>query len=188
MFRVSPWIQYDPNGETTQDHHHTRTDNIRFRSMNEDVEMDAPQISTLRDDETPPPQPAHRTGKFRVKLVMGEGKRAESSAGASQRKEGESDDEDEDEDDEEDQLIDDDDEEGRMHAPAAFVSAPAPATEKRGTGVKRGTGTGRGRGRGRGAKAKIAGRVGVYTAFTITPFCSICVCRGHFNYNAGDKY
>ena len=162
MFRVSPWIQYDPNGETQQDHSHlTRTDNIRFRSMNEDIEMDAPQISTLRDDETPPPQPA-RTGKFRVKLVMGDNKRAGSSAAGPSPRKRESD-EDEDDEDEEDQLIDDDDDEPRVPAPAAAAALPAPTTnEKRGTGAKRGTGVGRGRGRGRGAKAKLGGRAGTY--------------------------
>jgi hypothetical protein len=166
MFRVSPWIQYDPNGETQQDHSHlTRTDNIRFRSMNEDVEMDAPQISTLRDDETPPPQQSHRTSKFRVKLTMGD-KRVGSSAAASSPSKQEphdEDEEDEDEEDEEDQLIDDDDDEPRLPVPTATASAP-PGNEKRGTGARRGTATtGRGRGRGRGAKTKNAGHAGAFS-------------------------
>ncbi|EKM61434.1 uncharacterized protein PHACADRAFT_248039 [Phanerochaete carnosa HHB-10118-sp] len=154
MFRVSPWIQYDPNGETQQDH--SRSDH-RFRNMNEDVDMDAPQISTLKEEETPEPQPSPgRQTKFRVKLVMNDNKlRAAPPAGPSGRKEEpklESEDE-EDEDEEEDQLIDDDEEEPRAGAPAAVVPAPVP-TEKRGAGAKRGTTTGRGRGRGRGARAK----------------------------------
>lgn len=152
-FRASPWIPYEPNGETQQDH--SRPD-VRFRNMNEDVDMDAPQISTLREEETPEPQPSQT--KFRVKLLMNENKpRAGPPPGPSARKEepqAESEDDDEEDDEEEDQLIDDDDDEPRTDAPTTTVSAPVP-TEKRGAGAKRGTGaTGRGRGRGRGGKAR----------------------------------
>lgn len=154
MFRVSPWIPYDPNADTQHD---SRSDN-RHRNMNEDVDMDAPQISTLREEETPEPQPnPSRTSKFRVKLVMSEGsKRPGFSAGPSTKKSvarGETDDDEDDE--EEDQLIDDDDEVPRAPAPVAVVSAPPPV-EKRAAGAKRGTGVGRGRGRGRGAKSRLS--------------------------------
>lgn len=40
--------------------------------MDEDVDMDAPQISTLREETTPPPP--SRTSKFRVKLLVTEKK------------------------------------------------------------------------------------------------------------------
>jgi hypothetical protein len=66
-----------------------------------DVNMDAPQISTLREEETPPPQQPARTSKFRVKLLVNE-----NTAGASVKDVLEDDGEDELE-DEEDQLIDD---------------------------------------------------------------------------------
>ena len=65
--------------------------------MNSDVDMDAPQISTLREDETPEPTPS-RTSKFRVKLLVNEGKRAGShgsTATQGQTKRGSDEDEDE---------------------------------------------------------------------------------------------
>lgn len=156
-FRASPWIHF--NAEPHPDH--PRSDNnIRFRSMNEDVDMDAPQISTLREEASPEPQ-ASRTSKFRVKLLMGDNKRAGSSAGTVSAKKADAnpdtEDEDEDDEDEEDQLIDDDDDEPKAAPPpVAVVSAPVPA-EKRTTGAKRGAAAGgRGRGRGRGGRGKLA--------------------------------
>ncbi|KIP11757.1 hypothetical protein PHLGIDRAFT_124649 [Phlebiopsis gigantea 11061_1 CR5-6] len=159
MFRVSPWIPYDPNAEAQHDHSRSES---RHRNMNEDVDMDAPQISTLREEETPEPQPnPSRQGKFRVKLVMNEGKMPAPVPGPSTKKAAgrETDDEDE-EDDEEDQLIDDDDEESKAPPPPLpVVSAPPTQVEKPPTGAKRGTGIGRGRGggrgRGRGARSKL---------------------------------
>ncbi len=68
MFRASPWITYE--SPTSKSHPPQPTDN--------DSEMDAPQISTLHDDdddESPlsNTSPA-RTGKFRVKLPANEAK------------------------------------------------------------------------------------------------------------------
>ncbi|KAI0067984.1 hypothetical protein BV25DRAFT_1911020 [Artomyces pyxidatus] len=87
-------------------------------SQDRDTDMDAPQISTLRDDDSPPPAPSPtRTGKFRVKLLVNEtkpgtkfitfnGETGEEAAGPSDGP----DEEDVPDEDEEDQLIDDDDE------------------------------------------------------------------------------
>ncbi|KAI6048020.1 hypothetical protein EDC04DRAFT_2921123 [Pisolithus marmoratus] len=85
-------------------------------AMDEDVDMDAPQISTLLEENTPPPT---RTSKFRVKLLVGEkknkGKGSPPSVSAAARKSVQSgptpvpSDEDVEEEDEEDQLIYDDD-------------------------------------------------------------------------------
>ncbi|KAG1754715.1 uncharacterized protein EDB91DRAFT_248784 [Suillus paluster] len=108
--------------------------------MDEDVDMDAPQISTLREENTPPPS---RTSKFRVKLLVtekkGKGKSSSPSVPASNKKVApqppvppppppapqtrpQSDD-DVEEEDEEDQLIDDEDELQQSAAtPAVTVS------------------------------------------------------------------
>ncbi|KAG2365520.1 hypothetical protein BDR07DRAFT_1459118 [Suillus spraguei] len=96
--------------------------------MDEDVDMDAPQISTLREETTPPPP--SRTSKFRVKLLVtekkGKGKSSSPSVSTTNKKavpvllpppppppapqaQAHSDD-DVEEEDEEDQLIDDEDE------------------------------------------------------------------------------
>src|ERR1700733_5144090 len=61
-FRASAWISYEPDSRL-----HGASD------MDQDVDMDAPQISTLPEEETPPPQPT-RTSKFRVKLLVNEAK------------------------------------------------------------------------------------------------------------------
>ncbi|KAJ3545542.1 hypothetical protein NM688_g5614 [Phlebia brevispora] len=156
MFRVSPWITYDPAPEARQEGL-TRTNN-HFYNMPEDVEMDAPQISTLRDEETPEPQPTPaRTSKFRVKLLVNENKAKRnggSGPSASHKHSApsvESEEEDEDEEEEEDQLIDDEDEESKTAVPST-----AATPDKRGTAAKRGTAsTGRGRGRG-GGRRKVA--------------------------------
>ncbi|KII93941.1 hypothetical protein PLICRDRAFT_132211 [Plicaturopsis crispa FD-325 SS-3] len=88
--------------------------------MDDDVDMEAPHISTLREEDSPPPQPSSSrpvTSKFRVKLLVNESNRPGSSS-AARKVPQRSDDEDEDE-DEEDQLIDDDDDDMRPS-----ISAP----------------------------------------------------------------
>lgn len=80
----------------------------------EDVGMEAPEISTLREEDTPPPT---RTSKLRVKLLLGDkkgkGKSSSPSISLATRKNAQSgptpshSDQDVEE-DEEDQLIDDD--------------------------------------------------------------------------------
>ncbi|OSD06183.1 hypothetical protein PYCCODRAFT_1475020 [Trametes coccinea BRFM310] len=129
--------------------------------MTEDVDMDAPQISTLREDNSPEPQPAP---KVRLKLLVsdkGQGSKAGSTSSKHARADSEDDEEDEDE-DEEDQLIDDDDEELPKPAPAPPPPVAAPA---RGSPAKRGS-RGRGGGRrgrgGRGAAAAPGPGVGVF--------------------------
>ena len=128
------------------------------------MDMDAPQISTLREEETPEPQPNIARPKPRVKLLMGDSKRTSSarSSPAQKPQRDDSDDDEDDEDDEEDQLIDDDDDEPKAQ-PLPSISAPPVIEKKPPTVSKRGahTGTrGRGRGRGRGgSKLARAGRL-----------------------------
>lgn len=105
--------------------------------MDEDVDMDAPQISTLRDEESPPPA---RVSKFRVKLLLKQSKETGVSSGSGSRRSslaGQND-FDEEEEDEEDQLIDDDDDDTstKVSAPVP-VSRPAESSSKRKTTVKR---------------------------------------------------
>ncbi|KAJ7492242.1 hypothetical protein FB451DRAFT_1217565 [Mycena latifolia] len=72
------------------------------QDLDHDVDMDAPQISTLHQEDSPPPPPR------RVKLLVKDTRVATSQASSS-RKRALSDDDELDEEDEEDQLIDDDD-------------------------------------------------------------------------------
>jgi len=124
-FRASPWIPYEPSESKLQP---AQTGH----NVNQDVDMDAPQISTLREEETPPPQPT-RTSKFRVKLLVNDTKRAGSSSGSvSRTPQDEGDDEDE---EEEDQLIDDDDDMNTN--PSASLSRHIDANPKRKSPNKR---------------------------------------------------
>lgn len=156
-------------------------------SMQDDVDMDAPQISTLREEETPEPQPSlNRTSKFRVKLLVGEGKRVPSSSGTPRKiPQGDSEEDEEDDDDEEDQLIDDDEEEPKAPAPTPAISAP-PVVEKKGTVSKRGGATtGRGRGRGRGGRGAKAARMGTYMIHPAAAIESHALSR-HCSANSAD--
>jgi len=148
MFRASPWITYDPSPDARSEP--LVRSNVHFySSMSEDVDMDAPQISTLREEETPEPQPA-RTSKFRVKLLVNEGKRSASMGSSASQKPtqaGSEEDEDEDEEEEEDQLIDDDDDDVK---PPPVVPVATPAVSTRGSPAKRGRGRGGRRRGGRG--------------------------------------
>jgi Wiskott-Aldrich syndrome protein len=131
MFRASPWITYDP---PASDNH--------SQTMDNDTEMDAPQISTLHDDGESPPSNASptRTGKFRVKLLVNETKvgtkfitfNGETGEEAGM---GEEADEDEPEEDEEDELIDD--EEGGGTSTPATSTPGAAATSSVKSGTKR---------------------------------------------------
>ncbi|THH10379.1 hypothetical protein EW145_g1373 [Phellinidium pouzarii] len=196
MFRASPWISYAPDGArppiddqhspssanhtitADTDHHPTNTD----MHSDEYVDMDAPQISTLKDDNSPPPVPPPappRLSKFRVRLKVSEpssNTRASPSAhadstaasglmGSSRRSvvESEDDDGDEDEEDEEeDQLADDDD--IPSVAPSSVVGTPQRPATTRG----RGGGRGRGRGRGRGGSA-VSATEPPQTVFELSP-------------------
>jgi hypothetical protein len=118
MFRASPWITYDPPASAS--------DTQPSQPMDNDIEMDAPQISTLHDDGESPPSNASpaRTGKFRVKLLVNEAKmgtkfitfNGETGEEAGVAEEAE---EDEPDDDEEDELIDDEADAGGAGASSA---------------------------------------------------------------------
>ncbi|CAA7265850.1 unnamed protein product [Cyclocybe aegerita] len=82
-FRASPWVTYDPSHSTRNAHVH---------SEDGDVDMDAPRISTLRDEATPPPRP--------LKNTTPKPKKRPAPAPAPAAKEAD------DQEDEEDQLID----------------------------------------------------------------------------------
>lgn len=126
MFRASPWIPYGPP-----------SDSQPSQPMDNDVEMDAPQISTLHDEGESPPANASpaRTGKFRVKLLVNEAKmgtkfitfNGETGEEAGVAEEA---DEDEPEEDEEDELIDDEED---ASTPAPAGAAGGTSTAKSGT-------------------------------------------------------
>ncbi|KAG7452085.1 uncharacterized protein BT62DRAFT_926299 [Guyanagaster necrorhizus] len=98
--------------------------------MDEDVDMDAPQISTLREEVTPPPP--QRTG-IRVKLVVGKKNAGPTVTVPSKRSHTE--DEDDEDEDQEDQLIDDDDDVSAK--PSKAPARPVETTPKRKAPVKR---------------------------------------------------
>ncbi|KAL0565855.1 hypothetical protein V5O48_016165 [Marasmius crinis-equi] len=123
-FRVGPWVSYEPPSSSS----HTSS----FPVMDQqDVDMEAPQISTLREEETPPP-PRASNPRFKLKLVVKDKTKTitSSSAGAGSGKprteaqEGE-----EEEDDQEDQLIDDDD----SPIPAASLASGSGSKRKAGS-------------------------------------------------------
>ncbi|KAF7965274.1 hypothetical protein HWV62_28836 [Athelia sp. TMB] len=134
-FRASPWITYEggnsrshfPPSSVYPSSHINPSAQIQFSAMSGDVDMGTPQISTLREEETPPPQPTK--GKFRVNLLVGE---KSASAGPSVKPKkpaaGDSEEEEDEEHDEleEDQLIDDDDDdEGVQLKRPLSVTIPA---------------------------------------------------------------
>ncbi|KAI9513124.1 hypothetical protein F5148DRAFT_1279163 [Russula earlei] len=116
MFRASPWITYDPPSDSQPSQ----------PMVDNDTEMDAPQISTLHDDGESPPTHASpaRTGKFRVKLLVNEAKVGtkfitfNGETGEEAGVAGEAEDEDGPDEDEEDELIDDEED----------ASTPAPSS------------------------------------------------------------
>jgi hypothetical protein len=124
MFRASPWVSYDPSADYRNQGQPPPPALAPPAQMDEDIDMDAPQISTLREDDSPSPVTSHpaRTSKFRVKLLLNEGKSSalQSSSGPPKQAPGLMDDEDDEE--EEDQLIDDE-EDARSNAPASGPSS-----------------------------------------------------------------
>ncbi|KAI0334431.1 hypothetical protein GY45DRAFT_1367609 [Cubamyces sp. BRFM 1775] len=129
--------------------------------MTEDIDMDAPQISTLRDETSPEPS---LIPKVRLKLSVDKGQSSKAGSTSSKHARADSEeDDDEDDEDEEDQLIDDDDDDvPAKPAPAIPPPVSAPA---RGSPAKRGS-RGRGGGRrgrgGRGAASMPGPGVGVF--------------------------
>ncbi|KAJ7103155.1 hypothetical protein B0H15DRAFT_811196 [Mycena belliarum] len=98
----------------------------------QDVDMDAPLISTLHQEDSPPPPPR------RVKLLVKDTRATASQSSSSRKRAALSDDDELDEEDEEDQLIDDDDVVPPVVVPpAAPPSAPADSSSKRKAPSKR---------------------------------------------------
>ena len=130
MFRASPWINYEPGGGDSRqltlptDHHPAHYNNrarLHYNTMNHNIDMEAPQISTLREEETPPPAPNPTRGKFRVNLLVGEKIPRKNPA----PRVASEDDEDEEQDElEEDQLIDDDDDGIQAKKPLSVILPP----------------------------------------------------------------
>ncbi|KAF9469616.1 hypothetical protein BDZ94DRAFT_1242836 [Collybia nuda] len=124
MFRASPWVPYDPTPNQPD------VDNM------DDEDMDAPQISTLREEETPPPQKPKGSSARRGKSTK---MPKTAPAWPKPRKESHTEEEEEAE-DEEDQLIDDDDDEMMKPLPPAALppsARSADATPKRKAAAKR---------------------------------------------------
>lgn len=134
MFRASPWITYDPPASDSQP----------SQPMDNDTEMDAPQISTLHDDGESPPSNASpaRTGKFRVKLLVNEAKmgtkfitfNGETGEEARVAEEVE---EDEPDDDEEDELMEDEAADGSTGTPAGASASGSGGAGATKSGTKR---------------------------------------------------
>ena len=122
-FRASPWVSYEPSLLTQQD----RDQRVSGSDMDEDIDMDAPRISTLKAEESPPPSSHKKTAasnkkRPQVTAMSGEG-RARGSA-----------DKEADIEDEEDQLIDELDEEENGDAKP---SRTTDAAQKRKASAKR---------------------------------------------------
>ena len=120
VFRVAPWRPYipvtdaddPPTEDLPQNRHH-----IRHDAMDEDIDMDAPQISILQDDKTPPPASSSlKPTKFKVKLLVN--KKRSASQALPDDDHGE---------DEEDELIDDDEEAPKPAEPQPPTQPPPPA-------------------------------------------------------------
>ena len=123
MFRVTPWKPYIPITEADggplprnlapRNRHHNRNN-----AMDEDIDMDAPQISILQDDKTPPPSTPStlKPTKFKVKLLVN--KKRSASQALPDDAHGE---------DEEDELIDDDEVVPQPADPQPTAPPPPPA-------------------------------------------------------------
>src|SRR5882672_5136934 len=70
MFRASPWISYEPQSgsQPHQTHSHDSSTSPPDANM-QPGDMDAPEISILREEETPPPDAGGLSfSRFRVNL------------------------------------------------------------------------------------------------------------------------
>ncbi|KAF5384889.1 hypothetical protein D9615_001100 [Tricholomella constricta] len=138
VFRASPWVTYEPttHGQLSDSH-----------DMDHDVDMDAPEISTLREEESPPPthkplrrQPMMRTlPPPRPRLPLGATWPPLRSWPRFRAPLINTDEEYDEVEEEEDQLIDDDDDELMKPVPAAALPNPSRSTDasKRKTSSKR---------------------------------------------------
>lgn len=132
IMAVSVKLQAEPLHHLATHQHCESPAHIQLIAMPTDVDMGTPQISTLREEETPPPQPTK--GKFRVNLLVGE-KAASAGPSIAPKKPtvGESEEEEEEQDElEEDQLIDDEDEAIQLKRPLSVtIPAAKPKPRKR---------------------------------------------------------
>ena len=115
-FRASPWVSYEPSLLS----HQERDQPVSGSEVDEDVDMDAPRISTLRDEDSPPQPPNKKPKKrpHKAALSGGAGKEVDEFE------------------DEEDQLIDeliDDDDSAKLSPSARSIDA----TQKRKVSLKR---------------------------------------------------
>lgn len=119
-FRASPWVSYDP---TSSQPPPSKIMDSKPGDADNDVDMDAPQISTLRDEESPPPQKrrAPRTGRndpIYVQQLKQQKAAAVAAAAVSEE------DFDAEPEEEEDQLIDDDDDDDMAKPPGPTIILP----------------------------------------------------------------
>jgi hypothetical protein len=158
MFRVTPWSHYKPSGKDSRDRNSSQ-DNQNNSDMDDDVDMEAPQISILQDDKTPPPS-SLRTSKFRVKLLVNDKKHGSSQASRDDERE---------DDEEEDELIDDEDDELKSTTSTQVAPSPARGTaaSKRGSRSK-GRATAAGTSRRKSAKANVPDPGPVMTWFEVS--------------------
>jgi hypothetical protein len=113
MFRASPWVTYDPPVNQQLEPH----------EMDEDIDMDAPQISILREEETPPPVQKSASTSRRGKASAKPRTADFPTWPRPVRKEPQTEEEFEEAEEEEDQLIDDDDDDDMKPVPPTALSA-----------------------------------------------------------------
>ncbi|KAF9447030.1 hypothetical protein P691DRAFT_803038 [Macrolepiota fuliginosa MF-IS2] len=132
MFRASPWVPYQPSQASHQ--------SPQIQPMDDDVDMDAPQISTLPEEKTPPPKGTRRPKQQPRKSMPKQPKPASGPSFPSWRKPtaaAGSDDEAADEpEEEEDQLIDDEDD-NPVPTPASTSTKTSEAAPKKKAPAKR---------------------------------------------------
>jgi hypothetical protein len=121
-FRASPWVTYEPTiSYPNRQQHRPATE------MDVDVDMDAPQISTLSEEATPPPASVKSKSKPGWSKSQGWSSKGPNvpplHSGKSPHSPFTRDDHDEPE--EEDQLIDDDDDDDALQPSATSSSRPA---------------------------------------------------------------
>ena len=113
MFRASPWVTYDPPANQQ----------LELHEMDQDIDMDAPQISTLREEVTPPPLPKSASTARRSKPSTKPRTADFPTWPRPVRKEPQTEEEFEEAEEEEDQLIDDDDDNMKPVPPAALSAS-----------------------------------------------------------------
>lgn len=129
MFRASPWVTYDP----------PVNNHLDPQEMDEDIDMDAPQISILREEVTPPPLPKSASTSRRSKVSAKPRTADFPTWSRPVRKEPQTEEEFEEAEEEEDQLIDDDDDDDMKPVPPAALSASrsSDSTSKRKSPAKK---------------------------------------------------